>query len=47
MGRYSLLENSYSSQVLHTSEDGVVLGNPINDSQRDIPLRESRMRLSL
>ena len=34
-----VLDNTYSSQVLHTSKDGVVLGTIIKDSQRDIPLR--------
>ena len=38
-----VLDNTYSSQVLHTSKDGVVLGTPIHDSQREITLRESRM----
>ena len=27
-----VLENIYSLQVLHTSKDGVALGNPIQDS---------------
>ena len=42
-----VLDNPYSSQVLHNNGDGVVIGNPIQDSQREIPLRESRMRFLL
>ena len=42
-----VLDNTYSSQILHTNEDRVVLGAPIQYSQREIPLRESRMRLPL
>ena len=41
-----VLDNTYSSQALYTSEDRVVLGTPIQDSQREISLRESRMRFS-
>ena len=36
-----LLDNKYSLQVLHTREDRVVLGTPIRDPQRNIPLKES------
>ena len=42
-----VLDNPYSSQLLHTSEYGVVLGTPIQDYQREIPLRESRIRVPL
>ena len=34
-----VLDNIYYSQLLHTNEYGVVLGNHIQDSQREIPLR--------
>ena len=34
-----VLENPYSSQVLHTNKYGLMLGNPIQDYQRKIPLR--------
>ena len=42
-----VLDNPYSSQVFHTNKDRVVFGNHIQDSQRDIPLRESRIRVPL
>ena len=42
-----MLDNLYSLQVLHNNEEGVVLGNPNQDSQREITLRESRMRFHL
>ena len=38
-----VLDHSYPLQVFHTDEDGVVIGNTIQDSQREIPLRESRI----
>ena len=38
-----VLEDPYSSQVLHTRKDGLVFGTSIHDSQREIPFRESRM----
>ena len=34
-----VLDNTYSSQVLHTRKYGVVLGITIQDYQREIPLR--------
>ena len=42
-----MLDNPYYLQVLHITEYRLRLGNPIQDIQRDIPLGESRMRLSL
>ena len=42
-----VLNNTYYSQVLHSRKDGSVLGTPIQYSQCDIPLRESRIRLHL
>ena len=41
-----VLDNPYYLQVFHTNEDGVVLGNAIQDSQHEIHLRKSRMRLT-
>ena len=38
-----VLDNLYSLQVLHTTQYGVVLGNPIQYSQRDTNLREYRI----
>ena len=42
-----MLENKYSVQLLHTDNDGLVFGNPIQDSQRDITLISSIIRLPL
>ena len=42
-----VLDNPYYLQVLHTNEDGVVLGTPIQYSKRDIPLGGSIMRFPL
>ena len=42
-----VLENLYYLQVFHTNKDGVVLGNPIQDTQHEISSRESIMRFTL